>query len=627
MFVPSDLWLQAMMSLYAKQDGIGFSRSEFPIMAEIVAYYRNKGTVTPSMMRTIKRTVRRYLPLLTLEAPRPKRRAKTNTQSNNPVILEQINTTKRLKLSCDESFTPHLKKVYGRMYVPKKGYWSLPMSLKNIQHLTKAGAELGPRLRNWYENITTQPDENLPLHFNALQRELRPYQEYGVRFIEAKNGRCLIADDMGLGKTTEILAWLDTRPDAWPVLIVCPSSVKYNWGREIQKCLGKVRVQFLAGKKPVTKITGKAVIINYDILMGWKKVLADHKFKTIVFDEGHYLKNTDAKRTKAAFYLSGKSKHILWATGTPIEQKPIEFWTALNVLAPGLFYDKKDFGLEYCGAKKGVYGWEYNGATNTKELHKLLTSTIMLRRKKTEVAKEIPEKNHIVVPIEMDRASALEYRRAESQFLSWLRGERGVEAYNKAKKAEQIVKINHLKQLAWRGKAEACVKWVQDFLESGNKLVTFHAYTESLEQMRDAFIDTSVVIRGGMKAQDKLNAIDMFVDKDYIRLCHCNIIAGGTGTDGLQHAASDVAFYGPMWNPMIHVQAEDRLHRIGQTLPLTVWWFVSVDTVEEDILNVLDVKKQNVSACTDGEDIPDKELLTEILKRMNKRHVPEDQDG
>lgn len=624
MLVPSDIWFQAMMNLYTKQEGIGFSKSEFPIMAEIVAYYRNKKTVTPSMMRTIKRTVKRYLPLLTLESPRPKRRTAPNTKTCTPVILEQINTSKKLKLVCDNNFAPHLAKINGRKYVPKKGYWSLPMSLKNIDRLIEAGAELGPRLRNWYENIKTQPDESITLQFNRLKRELRSYQEYGVRFIEAKNGRCLVADDMGLGKTTEILAWLDSRPDAWPVLIVCPSSVKYNWGREIQKCLGKIRVQFLTGKKPTTALTGKAVIINYDILFAWKKTLAAHKFKTVVFDEGHYLKNPDAKRTKAAVSLSEKSKHILWATGTPIEQKPIEFWTALNTLAPGLFYDKKEFGLEYCGATKGYYGWDYNGATNTKELHGLLTSTIMLRRKKTEVAKEIPAKNHIVIPIEMSREGATEYRKAESQFLSWLRGEHGLNAYNKAKKAEQIVKINYLKQLAWRGKADACVDWVRDFLDSGNKLVTFHAYTESLIQMRDAFVNMSVTIKGGMKAKDKLDTVDAFVNNDSVRLCHCNIIAGGTGTDGLQHAASDVAFYGPMWNPMIHVQAEDRLHRIGQTLPLTVWWFVAVDTVEEDILNVLDVKKQNVSACTDGEDIPNKELLTEILKRMSKRHAPED---
>lgn len=624
MIVPSDIWIQAMLNLYAKQEDIGFSKTEFPIMAEIVAYYRNKRTVTPSMMRTIKRTVKRYLPLLTLEAPRPQRRAHPSKKDTAPVIVEQVNSTKKLKLTCDPSFANQLKKINGRKYIPKNGYWSIPMSLKNVERLIDAGAELGPRLRNWYENIKTQPDESITVRYNKLKRELRSYQEFGVRFIEAKNGRCLVADDMGLGKTTEILAWLDSRPDAWPVLIVCPSSVKYNWGREIQKCLGKVRIQFLSGKKAKDALTGKAVIINYDILYAWKKTLAAHEFKTIVFDEGHYLKNTEAKRTKAAVALAGKSKHILWATGTPIEQKPIEFWTAINTLAPGLFYDKKEFGLEYCGATKGYYGWDYNGATNTKELHSLLTSTIMLRRKKTEVAKEIPEKNHIVIPIEMSHAGATEYRRAESQFLSWLRGEYGVGAYNKAKKAEQIVKINYLKQLAWKAKADACIEWVRDFLDSGNKLVTFHAYTESLMNMRDAFPDMSVTIKGGMKAKDKLDTVDAFVNNNAIRLCHCNIIAGGTGTDGLQHAASDVAFYGPMWNPMIHVQAEDRLHRIGQTLPLTVWWFVAVDTVEEDILNVLDVKKQNVSACTDGEDIPNKELLTEILKRMSKRHAPED---
>jgi SNF2 family DNA or RNA helicase len=245
-----------MMSLYTKQEGIGFSKSEFPIMAEIVAYYRNKRTVTPSMMRTIKRTVKRYLPLLTLEAPRPKRRTNPTNGNAQPVIVEQINSSKKLKLTCDNGFANQLKKINGRKYIPKNGYWSIPMSLKNVERLIDAGAELGPRLRNWYENINTQPDENTTVQYNKLKRELRSYQEFGVRFIEAKNGRCLVADDMGLGKTTEILAWLDSRPDAWPVLIVCPSSVKYNWGREIQKCLGKIRTQFLSGKKVKDALTG-----------------------------------------------------------------------------------------------------------------------------------------------------------------------------------------------------------------------------------------------------------------------------------------------------------------------------------------------------------------------------------
>lgn len=114
MLVPSDMWLQAMMNLYTKQEGIGFSKSEFPIMAEIVAYYRNKRTVTPSMMRTIKRTVKRYLPLLTLEPPRPKRRTNLPNGNSQPIIVEQINSSKKLKLTCEASFADHLKKINGR---------------------------------------------------------------------------------------------------------------------------------------------------------------------------------------------------------------------------------------------------------------------------------------------------------------------------------------------------------------------------------------------------------------------------------------------------------------------------------------------------------------------------------
>ena len=618
--------IAAMLNLYYKKEGIGFSRAEAPLMADLVARYKNKGYLSPPQLNDVRRVVRRYLSVLELAAPKPAtpepapiqcaKLAEIDKRYNNTlaIFIEQQNPT----------ITNELRKMPGRAFDKKENCWKVRMSLELVEQLRDWGYTFGPRLERWYNTVTGLPTGNEKLKFRLLKRTLLSFQEFGVRFLRAKGGRAIVADDMGLGKTTEVLAWLDTEDDAWPSLVVCPSSVKYNWNRETRNVLGKApKVRILEGQKPNGTLSDyDIVIVNYDILKFWKKLILKNKFRTIILDEGHMLKNLSSQRTKASLAIADKCPYVLWCSGTPIEQNNMELWTCLKTVAPGMFSTKNDFGMEFGGPYRNGNMWAFSGSSNSKKLNRLLTSTVMLRRRKKDVVKDMPAKSYQVISIEMPKKVAKEYHDAENEFLTWVRKNLGTRAHNRAARAEQITKLNYLAQIAWKGKAEAVKEWVENFLHTGNKLVTFHTYTASVKYLMEAFPNESVSIVGGMGSQKKLETVQAFSNSQQIKLCHANIVAAGTGTDGLQNDCSDAAFMGFLWNPMVHTQAEDRLHRMGQKLPVTIWWFVCVNTVEEARMLVLDAKKGNVVETLDGEELPKTEILEEVMKRMRKRHAP-----
>lgn len=176
---------------------------------------------------------------------------------------------------------------------------------------------------------------------------LYPFQYVGVAFAELAAGRCLIGDDMGLGKSVMSLAYAALHQEEWPVLVVCPANVKYNWVNEIEKWIPNATVSAVkSGKGPIQNTD--FVVINYDLMHRKVSGLEKMEPNLVIIDEAHYISNSDAKRTKATLRISTISRKVLCLSGTPISNRPKEFFTVLNLLRPAQFPSFYKFAQQYC---------------------------------------------------------------------------------------------------------------------------------------------------------------------------------------------------------------------------------------------------------------------------------------
>jgi len=542
--------------------------------------------------------------------------------------------------------TKNICSIVSGKYYSREGVFIIPLTYKNVQLLIEWHFQFGKTLRDW-ERVTRQELEiqnikikNIP-GFNGT---LYPFQARGVEFIDECDARVLIADEMGLGKTIQALAWCQLHKSDSPVLVICPSSVKINWSREIQNRLGETDVQILEGRN-ITRITGKFVIINYDILDGWVPALKQFGFKVLIVDEAHFVKNSNSKRTKAFKKLSKYFDKIIALTGTPIENAPIEIWNIVNVLNPGIFSNCYVFTQRYCNERSDRFGRNVRGASNTEELYRILTSSIMIRRKKCDVLKDLPPKQISVMPLNIDNRK--EYTDAENQFIEFLKekfntdlGKEGIEkelkAYakrydmevgdvldyqdllsikdlkiEKAENAPVLVQMGLLKQLAVKGKMKSVIDWIHDFLESGEKLVVFAINKDVITELMIEFPDAAR-LDGSTTPVNRQKAIDRFQTENDCTLFIANIKAGGIGIT--LTAASNVAMIQFPWTPGELAQAADRVHRITQTRSVTVWNIVAVNTIEEKIIKVLSEKEKMINDVLDGGVYDAGAIASEIIK-------------
>jgi len=447
--------------------------------------------------------------------------------------------------------------------------------------------------------------------------ELYKFQRKGVRLIDKSNGRALLCDEMGLGKTIEILSWyvnfLDPRKDK--IVVVCPKSVTYGWQREASSKFDLDLEVLSKRTPPLGKFrVGNGYVINYDILWNkgkrrsWLKFLRALRPKLVVIDEGVYVKNRKAKRTKAVRDLCWNVPHVAVLSGSGcMDHFPAEMWVSLNILWPEKFPSFFPFGMRYCDGKKGTFDYEYRGATHTRELNRKLRKLGMIRRRKQDVLKDLPETTTTITPVEIVGRS--QYNKAYSEFLSWLK------AFNpnkldKAKKAIALAKGTYLLSLLGRLKLPYIIDWVKDFLESSDqKLVLYGVNRDSfVHKLYEKFKPISAVVTGAITGLKRQQMIDKFVEVDECRLFFGNIRAGGVGINGLQKVCSNVAFGQLDWSPEAISQAIARLHRIGQKYPVTVHFLTALDTVEERILRILQEKSTNVHSVLDGEKMEESRL-------------------
>ena len=319
------------------------------------------------------------------------------------------------------------------------------------------------------------------------------------------------------------------------------------------------------------------------------------------------------KRTKATKKLARKVPHVIALTGTPIVNRPMEGFNIVQAVDKAIFPDFWKFAHTYCGAKHTGFGWDFTGATNRSELHQKLTQSIMIRRKKADVLKDLPDKLYSFVPVELENGS--EYALAEGDFIRYVQNTKGREAAKKAKQAEHLVKIEGLKQLAVEGKITQAIGWIEDFLDNSNgngKLVVFAVHKKTIDRLMKKFKEVAVKVDGSVSGDKRDVAVKAFQNNEDVKLFIGNIQAAGTGLT--LTAASSVAFLELPWTPGELVQAEDRCHRIGQENAVNIYYLLAEGTIEEKIAELLDSKREVLNAVLDGEEMVETKLLTDLIK-------------
>lgn len=445
------------------------------------------------------------------------------------------------------------------------------------------------------------------------------FQKDGLCFLEGLNGRALLADEMGLGKTCQALAWVRLHPEAWPVLIVCPACVKLNWEREVKKWVW-VDPEVVYGEKNFN-IPGDIIIINYDILLANLDQLLERKPRTLILDECHYIKSGKNQRTKATRILAKYAKHLIGISGTPILNRPSEFYSILSLLKPTMFRSHFEYVWKFCKPYKGTRGWNYSGADNLDELHRL-TQSVMIRRLKKDVLKDLPEKQRAVVPLELNEDFKREYYEAEGLFISWIRENRGEIQAAKAKRAEALVKMSVLRQLAVQAKLEHGINWIWDYLDSGNKLVVGVHHREVFDYLMIQFADYCVGVNGSIPVTDRTRIAKRFQTSSEVRLFIANIKACGVGINELSVAPA-LAFFELASNPGEALQFEDRIHRIGQQAKdkVMIYYLIAADTIEEDLAAAQDRKARILEKVLDGKvHTADDQFLLPMLDSFLAKH-------
>ena len=464
--------------------------------------------------------------------------------------------------------------------------------------------------------------------------ELYDFQKIGVRMIRDFDGRALLADEVGLGKTLQSLyyarQYLPTDPSG-PIVVVVPAHLKLVWKREAQKHLG-IRVQILDGERvppdtlpPMDR--NSVLVVNYEILHpphwrprtrpvddSWIMFLANLKPRLVIGDEAHRLKSSSAQCTRAFRWLSRLVPHVLLLTGTPLANKPKDLWSLLNIINPREYPSEWDFAFHFTHPKKRPWGWEFNGARNLDELNRSLLDSCMIRRRKIDVLDQLPSITHTVIPMTVDLR---EYRRAESDFIGWLT-EKSPTMARSAANAEELVRMNQLKQLAGQLKTDSVVRWALDLIDETNgKLLLGAIHYSVTKPLMRAFKKRAVLVDGRIGGDEKNELFDRFNNDPKCRIMVGNIEACSTGWSC--RSTSDGALCELPWRPCDVSQFFGRIHGIDRGLsgqPTHARYLIAEDTIESDLCKVLQTKAEWSSEAVDGIEGNDGINVFDQLKAM-----------
>lgn len=506
----------------------------------------------------------------------------------------------------------------------------------------------------------------LPAKVKLLSNQIE-----NIEFIY-KFGRVLIADEPGLGKTGSACLAMET-----PAIIVCPAHLKDNWKREIcgegdwpgwRPELSVLSVS--GGDTPKLDLIRKAnvVLINYEVVEKHLEWLQQFRPKMIIADEAHYLKTLGVERDKngylkpsgtssvraGAFYqLHFAAPKLVLLTGTPVLNRTKELFPLLHMLDIKAWPNQREFEKKYCGAhmatKGGMQVWDANGRTNTQELHEKIKGKYMIRHTKADVLKELPEKSRKTLPMSMEPKSLDLYRKVQDDFIGWLesQGEAGKKRAQRAILAEALVRLTELRKISAFGKAPGVALCIRDFFNStvGTRpLVVMGVFKEPLKRMAKIIdgwneefdaaeaegVDTKMprkiryeMYTGEQRPKERADTVRRFQDGKIDVIFYS--IPLGTGVT--LTASSDMFFIERIWRPADLVQAEDRIHRIGQQKGVQITYFDCPGTIDSKLAMFLMDKTDTAASVIDGMNLTRAELFGLVFGDMAPKFAKEVMGG
>ncbi|MBV4358000.1 DEAD/DEAH box helicase [Pinibacter aurantiacus] len=470
---------------------------------------------------------------------------------------------------------------------------------RNEEELFVQLEEKYERLRGFKSINEVEP----PAH---LQKILRPYQAFGfqwLNYLTEVNWGGILADDMGLGKTIQALSYLQHFNDEHGpliALVVCPTTLMFNWENEIRKFTPTLTSYIHHGgdrtRDKETLKKSNVIITTYGTLRSDIKMLAEINFDYVVLDESQAIKNPASKVTKAACVL--KAKHRLCMSGTPLQNNTFDIFAQMNFLNPGMLGSMEFFRQEFA-----IPIDKFGEADRKDHLRKLLFPFI-LRRTKEQVAKDLPEKVETILFCEMEEEQRSIYDAYRNDFRDKILGTIESQGIQKS----QLTILQGLMKLRQICDSPAILNEEEKFPNvsikldeltreiteniSDHKALVFSQFLGMLGLIREKLKEQGVKFEyfdGSTSAIERERAIQNFQKNDECRVFLISLKAGGVGLN--LTAADYVYIVDPWWNPAVEQQAIDRTHRIGQTKSIFAYRMICKDTIEDKILQLQDRKR------------------------------------
>jgi len=589
--------------LYLDKNNL-FKSKDIIYFKAIVQYIKSKKTLTKEQKNYLYKTLIQY----DKELKHRIKIVRKDTRGARKAVIEG----KSIKLIFShpdkeifKDIIEDIKTIYGWVYRAIGKTWRVPISIDSITHLENMGFNLDRCIEKLKNDIYINKNKQI-IQYPQIKRNLYNYQKKGVLFIEQSDGNTLLADDMGIGKSIQSIAWAALHSKIRPVLILCPASLKLNWEKEIKNTIYNPTIQIIDGRSKIEVTTNDFIIINYEILKWHCKLLSQINPGIFIIDECHILRNRKGNYFKSAKTISDYSTNVIGLSGTPIINDITELWTLLRIIKPTLWPKFRAFANEYCVVKetkiklwnRTVYNYDYTETKNEDRLNKILKQTVMIRRLKTEVLPELPEKTRTIIPVRMDSYS--DYVK-EFKLLNFRQS-------NNALKN----KLEALKQLIIREKIKYIEEWIGNFLLSKKKLIVFCTHHWTVDRLLSIF--PSLRLDGRDNKEAKEHAKELFQNDSKHQLIICNLKSGSLGHN--LTAASDIMVTEFGWTSSEHEQAEDRAYRIGQKNAVNIWYMVALETIEIYIMSIIDRKRAITDSIINDKTSSKEDLLLDLVEKI-----------
>ena len=457
---------------------------------------------------------------------------------------------------------------------------------------------------------------------------LRDYQIKGINWLQnivnyGFGG--ILADEMGLGKTLQTIMFVKSRLEEdrnREILIVSPTSLIYNWESEFLKFAPDIKVKVIAEVRPKREKIFEELhnyevfITSYGLLREDLDKYKEVKYDTFVIDEAQAIKNVNALITQSVKQIVATNKIAL--TGTPIENSISELYSIFDFIMPGYFGSITNFNKKY--------GKLLNESDDLKQSFHSLVNPFILRRKKVDVLKELPDKIERNIVVDLGNIQKKYYLMEVKKVNDQLKNSVSEGTFSKNKMLI-LQSLTRLRQICispslyvenYEGenaKIEALIETVSNAILENHKILIFSQFTSALSLIKKEFLERNIdyyYLDGSTKAMDRIRLVNEFNESNNVSVFLISLKAGG---NGLNLTSADIVMHlDPWWNPAVENQATDRAHRIGQKNVVEVIKFIAKGTIEEKILKLQGMKKELSEFVVDGKENTDT-VLTKLTEK------------